>query len=233
MAEEFLTGGIVVCTSEQHTFGTDAFLLADFANPKRGSLCCDLGTGCGIIPLLWAKKKIPLTGYGIELRPDGIELFASSIARSDLACTLHPLCADLRELPSELPFGRFDLVSCNPPYKKTGAGILSETDADRTARHETSCTLDDVCAAAARLLRFGGRLCICQRPERLADAICAMRAHQIEPKRLRMVARDKASAPWLFLLEGYRGGKPFLQVEKQLCIYEDGVYSKEVAALYE
>lgn len=233
MAEEFLTGGIAVHTSRDHTFGTDAFLLASFSRVKPHSLCCDLGTGCGIIPLLWAKKQIPLTAYGIELQPEGISLFEESIRQSSLACDLHPLCADIRQLPDGLPFGRFDLVSCNPPYKKEGAGIQNRTPAAQIARHETQCTLDDVCQAAQRLLRFGGRLCICQRPERLADAMCAMRAHRIEPKRLRMVAKDNQSPPWLFLLEGYLGGKPFLQVETQLSLYENGVYTPEAAALYE
>ena len=53
--------------------------------------------------------------------------------------------------------------------------------------------MQGVCAAAGKLLRTGGRLCICQRPERLADLICSMRAHRIEPKRVQAVRRDAAA----------------------------------------
>lgn len=103
-----------------------------------------------------------------------------------------------------------DVVTCNPPYKSGGRGILSETASDpQIARHETLCTIGDICTAAARLLKYGGRLCICQRPERLPDVMEAMRQNDIEPKRLRFVQQREHTAPWLFLLEGRRGGKPF------------------------
>ena len=94
------------------------------------------------------------------------------------------------------------------------------------------CSLDDLCAAAARLLKFGGRLCICQRPERLCDAICAMRDHGMEPKRLRFVTQRPGRPPWLFLLEGKKGAKPFLQVEKDLIIEGPGGFSREVLDIY-
>ena len=123
------------------------------------------------------------------------------------------MAADLRALQDVLPAGAFSLVTCNPPYKAAGRGLLSEAPGARTARHETDCTLEDVCAAASRLLRFGGRLCICQRPERLADAVCAMRAHGLEPKRLCMVQHSAAHAPWLFLLEARHGGRPSMTIE--------------------
>lgn len=229
---EFLTGGITVHTDKDHRLGTDAFLLADFCHPKEGSLCCDLGTGCGIIPLLWMKRSRTLKAWGVDIQPEAIRLFEQSVKASSLAERVFPLCADLRQLPAGLPKGGFDLVSCNPPYKKAGGGILSQTAADQTARHETMCTLDEVCKTAAELLRFGGRLCICQRPERLADAMAAMRAHKLEPKRLRLVAKNAAGEPWLFLLEGRKGGKPFLRIEPQFNLYENGEYTAELAELY-
>ena len=93
-----------------------------------------------------------------------------------------PVLADLTDL-SALPEGQsFDVVTCNPPYKIEGRGILSETNSDQIARHETACTIDDVCRAAAWLLKFGGRFCVCQRPERLPDVMEAMR------RMLRMLA---------------------------------------------
>lgn len=93
--------------------------------------------------------------------------------------------------------------------------------------------MEDVCAAASRLLRFGGRLCVCQRPERLPDMMEAMRNHGIEPKRLRMVQQRGDKAPWLVLMEGKKGSRPFLQVEAPL-IVEDGAggFSPEMKRIY-
>lgn len=96
------------------------------------------------------------------------------------------------------------------------------------------CSIDDVCSAAKRSLRYGGRLCICNRPERLADVICSMRANGIEPKRLRTVQKDRSSDPWLILVEGRLGGSPFMRIESPLYIKgENGEpYSEEMKRIY-
>ena len=111
--------------------------------------------------------------------------------------------------------GQLDLVTCNPPYKAYQAGIESQLTAQKIARHEVLCNIYDICRSAKRLLRFGGRLCICNRPERLADCMDAMRQNGIEPKRLQFVAKAPDAQPWLFLLEGRSGSNPFLNVLPQ------------------
>lgn len=68
--------------------------------------------------------------------------------------------------------------------------------------------MPDVCAAAGLLLKDGGRLCVCQRPERLADVLCAMRGARIEPKRLQFVMARPEKAPWLVLVEGQKNRAP-------------------------
>ena len=224
---ESLGQNVWVCVSKEHRFGTDAFLLSDFAAPRRKDVVCDFGTGCGIIPLYLYKEYSPTLCYGVELQPQGAEQFQKGIERSGASERVKALCADLKDAPALLPKGSFDLVTCNPPYKASGAGIESGGEAARIARHEIFCTIDDVCASASALLRFGGRLCLCQRPERLADVLCAMRENGIEPKRLRFVSKDPAGRPWLFLVEGKKGSKPFLQLEPPLFLSEGGVYFGE------
>ena len=81
-------------------------------------------------------------------------------------------------------------------------GIVNPDKHKQIARHETECTLDDITKTAAKLLRFGGRFCICQRPERLTDVLLSMRNSGIEPKKLRLVQQRKDKAPKLFLAEG-------------------------------
>lgn len=201
-----------ICVSDEHSFGTDAFLLSDFAKPRKNDVVYDLGTGCGIIPVLWYRTVPPKKVFAIDVQPQAIEQLETTVKENSLE-GLSPICADLKELkPIELA----DVVTCNPPYKAAGAGIVSELTAEQIARHETLCDIYDVADAAARLLKFGGRLCICQRPERLCDVISAMKKSGIEPKRLRFVQKNAHSAPWLFLIEGKKGSKPFLTVEKPL-----------------
>lgn len=193
-----------------------------------------MGTGCGTIPLLWLKNNNNLSVYAVELQKDACELLEKSIAHNKLEDNLTLLNADLRDLKGRLPFGTFDVVSCNPPYKLGGSGILNPEQQKLVARHEAECTLDDVCGAASNLLQFGGRLCMCQRPERLSDVIESMRRSGIEPKRLRLVQQRKSKAPKLFLIEGRRGGKRgFMDVLPTLFIEDgQGGFSEEMLEIY-
>ncbi len=218
--------------SKEHTFGTDAFLLSDFSRVKKSDTACDLGTGCGIIALLWFRKNnvFPKSVLAVDIQEKAISQLGATIQKYNLTA-ITPLCADLKTLSVDFNC-TFSLVTCNPPYKKEGAGILSESGADKLARHETACDFDDIAKTASRLLKFGGRFCVCQRPERLCDVIDSMRRAGIEPKRLTMVQKSEKTKPWLFLIEGKKGAKPFLEVTPPLLVFENGEYSKEMKKMY-
>lgn len=231
---EVLGGNILSVISEDHGFGTDAMLLANFAFPGSKGPVLDLGTGCGILPLLWKRDGVSAELYGVDIQEAAVEQFRKGVSLTEAGgvdmANVHPLCGDLRELETlDLPLGQFRTVTMNPPYKPVDTGILSETTAEQIARHETACTMDDAAAAAAKALNFGGSFSVCHRPERLADVLEAFRAHGLEPKRLRFVQKRPDTAPWLFLLEGRKGGKPYLKVLPPLFIQkEDGTDSEEL-----
>ena len=224
---EQLSESIYVCTSKEHTFGTDAMLLAEFCAHRRKDIVCELGTGCGIIAEQLCVSDSPKKIYAVDVQTKAIEQLKLGIEKSKLD-NIVPICTDLKELSCEggkkkavMLSEKVDLIVCNPPYKRANAGIISDSSADKIARHETLCTIDDICEASARLLKYGGRLCICNRPERLCDVMVAMRNNKIEPKRLCFVSKKSDTAPWLFLIEGKYGGSPFLQIEPQRYIMEE------------
>lgn len=230
---EYLGSDVSVAVSKEHTFGTDAVLLADFTSPKRNENACDLGTGCGIIPMLWCRNSQAKKITAVELQEKGYLQACESIRVSKMQDKVTPLNCDLRNIKSVLDHASFDVVTMNPPYKAADSGIKSVAPAELIARHEVECTLDDVCEAAKHLLNFGGRLCMCNRPERLSDTIFAMKKCGIEPKRLRLVSKTALSRPWLFLIEGRKGGKPFLNIEAPLVMYGgNGELSDEVIEIY-
>jgi len=225
--------GVYVCVNEEHRFGTDAFLLADFAAPRRKDRVCDLGSGCGIIPLYWQKIHHPQKAYAVEIQPAAAELLRQGVEKSGVQDKVFPFCADLCNLPPALPRGQLDVVTCNPPYKPLGTGIESVGESVRTARFEVHCTLRDVCDAASSLLKFGGRFCLCLRPQRLVEVLDEMRRAGIEPKRLRFVQQHPDTAPWLILAEGKKGARPHLDIEPPLIIEAaEGGFSQEVLAIY-
>ena len=231
---EPLGRGFAIIVSDIHKFSTDTILLANFAKPKKHETAADLGTGCGTIPLIWARDSLPKHTVGVEIQKDACDMFKRSIAINDMSDKIEAVNSDMRALSAAEYAGKFDLVVCNPPYKQSGTGIVNPEIGKATARHEQDITIDEIVSKAAMLIRFGGRLCMCQRPERLCDVIEAMRKAQIEPKRLRLVQQRQSKAPKLFLIEGKRGAaeggmlaEPALFIEN-----ETGDFSDEMKEIY-
>lgn len=226
---EKLGENIEICISDEHRFGTDAFLLADFAKPRHKDNVCDFCTGSGIVALLMYKNHQPKHIYALEIQEKAHYQLKLSLERSHIE-TITPILTDLKEWKAE---SELDLITCNPPYKIDNTGAKNDSQAVSIARHEMMCTIDDVCASAAKNLKFGGRLCVCNRPQRLCDIMVAMRKAGIEPKRVKFVSKNPNTAPWLVLVEGRKGGNPFLQVEPQMYTHnENGEYSDEMKRIY-
>lgn len=236
---EPLGNGIKIIVSDTHHFSTDTILLADFAAVKKNDKTADLGTGCGTIPLLWARHQPQLFVSAIDIQKNAIDMLKRSIdinSKNGIKAVnnIHPIVADINNLNGICEFGSYNLVVCNPPYKLSGSGIKNPDAAKKIARHEEYCTINDICKTASKLLQFSGRFCICQRPERLTDVLLSLRANSLEPKRLRFVQQRKNKEPKLFLLEARRGGKPgFMQVLPTLFIEDDnGGFSDEMKKIY-
>ena len=222
-----------VLVTKEHGFGTDTVLLARFAAPRAGERAAELGAGCGAASLLWGLSSGEVRVDAVELQEEACGLLRRSVAENRLEERLAVHHADLRALEGVLDAGRCDLVACNPPYPPAGSGKASDDPARRMARHEETGTLREIAQAAGRLLRFGGRFCLCQRPERLCDVLLALREASLEPKRLRFVQQREGSAPNLFLAEGKKGARPGLQLLPNLIIEDRaGGYTRELEALY-
>lgn len=116
------------------------------------------------------------------------------------------LPGDLRD-KDLLSAGAFDLCISNPPWFPEGAGTSGGP-----ARCEEGCTLAQLCAAAGRLVKNGGRFALVHRPERLADLCAALRGAGLEPKRLQLVQHRTGAPPSAVLVESVRQGRPGLDV---------------------
>lgn len=184
--------------------GGDSLSLGAFATVKPQWRVCDLGTGSGTLLLLLARRANELSLTGVELHPLSAQTARENLMQNKLAGTI--VEGDLRTAP--LPAGSFDLIISNPPYFPTGAG-----KSGGSARSEECCTLDELCSAAARLVKNGGRFALCHRPERLTDVLCTLRKYHLEPKRLKLLSHSPGDPPSLILVEALRQGKPGLSIE--------------------
>jgi len=215
-----VAGDTRVAVSAYHRFGTDAILLSHFSAPRPGETVYELGTGCGAMALRLCALGRPAAVHGVDIDPEAIAL----AQRSAEAFAGHPVptfqVADWEQPATLGAPGRWRLVVCNPPYFAPDTGAVSREDTHRRIRHETPTTLPAVCAAAARLLQYGGRFCLCHRPERLPAVLAALSAAGLEPKRLQPVCQRGDKAPWLLLIEARKGGHPGLLWEPAMVLEE-------------
>lgn len=210
------------------TFGTDAYLLAAFVRPDRNALCVDLGSGTGIIPLLLCKRDKVARAVGVEVQAEFAELIGRNAAINDVPERLLPLCQDVREL-TQVALGRAlgseqgrcaDVVVANPPYMRVGNGRRNEAEAKYVARHEVCGDIGDFCAAAARVLKYGGAFYVVYRPDRLRELMAALNREKLEPKRMTFVHADVESEPSMVLIEARAGGNASLIVTPPLILHE-------------
>lgn len=227
-----LNGLMLIQKKDGFKFGVDAVLLSDFANVKKKHKVIDLCTGTGIIPFLLYGKYNPNNIKGIEIQEDMVEMANRSVELNEIN-NIEFIHSDLKDIKFLKTLEKADVVTVNPPYKLSNAGIVNPSDKLSIARHEILCNLENVIEASRVLLKDNGRLFMVHRPERLADIITLMRKYKIEPKRIRMVHPNKNKAPNIVLVEGQRDGGAFLKWDNPIYVYnEDGTYSDQINEIY-
>ena len=223
----------IIQTPERFCFGMDAVLLSGFAQVKKGECAIDLGTGTGIIPILLEAKTEGKHFIGLEIQEESADMAVRSVKLNHLEEKIEIVQGDIKEAPQLFGKGKFDVVTSNPPYMNDLHGLKNPSDAKAIARHEVLCTLEDVVASAAALLKSGGRFYMVHRPFRLVEIFMAMTKYNLEPKRMRLVHPYADKEPNMVLIEAVRGGKSMIKIEKPMVVYkEPGVYTQEIYDVY-
>jgi tRNA1Val (adenine37-N6)-methyltransferase len=216
-----------------YRFSIDAVVLAYHTVPHPGEKVLDLGTGCGIIPLILAYRQPQIAIYGVEVQKELSELAVSNVRENQLEDRITVLSADMKLIDPSMTAGPVDMVVCNPPFRKQGSGRINPDAQRAVARHEITVTLGDIIQTSHRMLRTAGRLVLIYTAGRLTDILCRMRTDGIEPKFLRMIHSRQDSEAALILIEGVKGGRPDLKIAPPLIIYDKrNHYTDEVESMF-
>lgn len=226
-------GYSIIQNPAKFCFGMDAVLLSGFANVKPGETAIDLGTGTGIIPILLEAKTRGEHFTGLEIQPESADMARRSVAYNHLEDKIKIEIGNIKDASTQFGASSFHVVTTNPPYMTGQHGLTNPNEAKAIARHEILCTLEDVIRESAKLLKPQGRFYMVHRPFRLAEIMCLMHQYGLEPKRMKLVYPFVDKEPNMVLIEGLRGGKPRITVEKPLIVYQEpGVYTKEIYDIY-
>lgn len=223
----------IIQNPERFCFGMDAVLLSGFARAKKQERCLDLGCGNGIIPILMEAKTEGKHFTGLEIQPESADMARRSVALDGLQDRIDIVEGDIKDASKIFGASSFHVVTTNPPYMTAQHGLTNLYEAKTIARHEVLCNLEDIIRESARLLMPGGRFYMVHRPFRLAEIISLMVQYRMEPKRMRLVYPYVDREPNMVLIEGLRGGKSRMTVEKPLIVYkEPGKYTDEIYDVY-
>lgn len=223
----------IIQNPERFCFGMDAVLLSGFARAKKQERCLDLGCGNGIIPILMEAKTEGKHFTGLEIQPESADMAKRSVALNGLQDRIDIVEGDIKYASKIFGASSFHVVTTNPPYMTAQHGLTNLYEAKTIARHEVLCNLEDIIRESARLLMPGGRFYMVHRPFRLAEIISLMVQYRMEPKRMRLVYPYVDREPNMVLIEGLRGGKSRMTVEKPLIVYkEPGKYTDEIYDVY-
>ncbi len=216
-----------------YRFSLDAFLLADFVSPAPHQPIIDLGTGCGVVALLLARRFARAHIVSVELQSELVIAARQNAVCNHLQHRVDVIQADVRTAPSLLSPGAFGTVVSNPPYRRVGQGRLNPQASKAMARHEVTLTLSQLLEAARWAVCQRGLLVLIYHPSRLAELCVALARTGFGPRRLRLIHPKPQSAASMVLVEAVRGGRDALEVLPPLWACDaDGRYTAEMQAIF-
>jgi len=216
-----------------YRFSIDALLLAHFADMRPRDRIIDLGTGCGIIPLILIFRRKAGKVIGVETQPSLAGLARRNAALNRQSGHITIVEEDLKKLGPEIGRGTFDLVITNPPYREVGSGRINPHSEKALARHEIKASLEDVLWVSHQLLKDKGRLTLIYPASRTVDLIQGLRRMHLEPKRLQFIHSRLKGRASLVLMEACKEGHPQLQVLSPFFLYDPiGHYTPEAEKLF-
>lgn len=135
--------------------GTDAILLGRWVEVRPTDEVLDIGTGCGLLPLMLSQKGVS--------RVDAVDIDAASIEEASINFEasqwreqLKAYCMDINKFQ---PNCCYDLIISNPPYFNR----FSKCDSERKSRarhNDMTLSYQSLCASARRLLKPDGRFAL-------------------------------------------------------------------------
>jgi tRNA1Val (adenine37-N6)-methyltransferase len=201
-----------------YRFSADAILLSEFVSIRRDEKAIDLGTGCGILPLLLSQTTKGRSFLGVEVQKTLSDLAERNVMLNHLQGRIRILREDYRTLPRIFPAGSFHVAVSNPPYRKFHSGRVNPSQERAIARHEIYGAIDDLVSVAAYLLPPKGRFYLIFPASRAVDVIAGLRQNMLEPKRIRFVHPYAGAGAKFILVESVKDSGVELKIMAPLIL---------------
>lgn len=225
---------VIFQDDEAFLFSLDSVILANFVSIRlTDKNIVDLCSGNAPIPMLLSfRTKANI--LGVELQKYIYDLGYESIISNKMDKQISFVNCDVKDLLDVGYEGKYDVVTCNPPYFKYKEGsLINQNENKMIARHEVCTNLEEVIKISSYILKTNGTMALVHRPERLMDILFLMRKYNIEPKKMRFVYPKEKRDANMVLVEGSKNGKVGLKMLAPLIVYDNnGEYTDEVRKMF-
>lgn len=240
---------------DSFNFGIDAVLLSNFALRESSMLSknisiCDMCSGTLPIPIIMYAKRKKFFRNVISMKIDAFEIDENQVKISydslkynnenlldakNILDDIHIYKEDINNLlisNNDLK-EKYDIITCNPPYIKSGSGILNNDEKKNIAKHEININLDTICKCANILLKSNKKFYMIHRTERFTEIVKTLAKYNFSIKKVAFVYPFIKKQSNLFLIEAVKGGKDGIKVLSPIIIYNDDyTYTEDVLKIY-
>jgi tRNA1(Val) A37 N6-methylase TrmN6 len=207
--EELFGDKKIIQNKNLYRFTSDSILLSRFARGKLNDVVADFCAGSGIVGLHFACLNTHIKSVTLfEMQQNLSDMSRRTVEYNGFE-NVDVINCRLQDIPKSYD-DNFSLVLCNPPYEVAGFENLSYEKA--VCRKEITITLSEIIEIAYRKLKYGGRLAIINRADRIAELFYLLKARGLEPKRMQFVAGSKDAKPYLIMVEAVKGGKGGMEI---------------------
>ncbi len=199
----------IIQNADLYRFTSDSILLSRFARAKLNDNVADFCAGCGVVGMHFLCLNPHVKGVTLFEMQQPLADMARRTAEYNGFERVAVENMRLQDIPASYD-GKFSLILCNPPYETGGFENLSYEKA--ICRKEITVTLSEIIEISARKLKYGGRLAIVNRADRIAELFYLLKANKLEPKRMQFVSGTVGAKPYLIMAEAVKGGKSGIEI---------------------
>ena len=225
----------IIQRNDFQNFTLDSVLISDFVKINRKTKkILDIGTGCGIISILLAKRsKAKITG--IELLETMAEIAKENVKNNGFYEQISIVNEDIKNYKKTFSEAQFDTIVTNPPYFEFKGDFSQINDLEQLAcaRHNVNLMLEEIIKISAYLLKNMGSFSIVFRSERLIEILELLKKYNLEPKRMKNCYTKWNENAKIWMIEAIKDANSGLLIEMPIFVYDkNGKKSEYIENLY-
>ena len=211
--EDMMIDGLkIVQDTRLYRFTSDSVLLSKFAKAKANERVADFCAGSGIVAYHFYalnRDRLKRATFSLfEMQKPLADLSEKTAKLNDFT-NFETVNCKLQDIPEKYR-EQFSLVLCNPPYER--GGFDNDSYEKAVCRKEITLNLSEIAKSASFALKYGGRINLVHRADRLAEVCYTLKSVNIEVKKIQFVTGSENAKPYLVLIEGVKGGKPATEI---------------------